>query len=36
MEVHQIVDQFLRIEQGEGTVVIDSIERKINLKKAVA
>ncbi len=29
MEVHQIVDQFLRIEQGEGTVVIDNMERKI-------
>lgn len=29
MEVHQIVDQFLRIEKGEGTVVIDNIEHKI-------
>lgn len=29
MEVHQIVDQFLRIEQGEGTVVMDKMEHKI-------
>jgi mannose-6-phosphate isomerase-like protein (cupin superfamily) len=29
MEVHQIVDQFLRVEKGEGTVLIDNIERKI-------
>lgn len=29
MEVHQIVDQFFRIEKGEGTVVIDNIEHKI-------
>jgi mannose-6-phosphate isomerase-like protein (cupin superfamily) len=35
MEVHQIVDQFLRIEQGEGTVVIDSIERKIKEGDAI-
>jgi len=29
MEVHQIVDQFFRIEKGEGTVVIANIEHKI-------
>lgn len=28
-EVHQIVDQFLRIEKGEGIVVIDTMEHKI-------
>src|SRR5437667_8878065 len=29
MEVHRIVDQFLRIEKGEGIVIIDNIEHSI-------
>jgi len=29
LEVHQIVDQFLRIEKGEGIAVIDTMEHKI-------
>src|SRR5690242_18234346 len=29
MEVHEIVDQFIRIESGEGKVVMNSEEHKI-------
>lgn len=29
MEVHQIVDQFFRVEKGEGTVLINNTEHKI-------
>jgi mannose-6-phosphate isomerase-like protein (cupin superfamily) len=35
MEVHPIVDQFFRIEQGEGTVVIDRVEHKIKEGDAI-
>lgn len=34
-EVHQIVDQFLRIEKGEGIVVIDNVEHKLKDGDAV-
>ena len=29
MEIHQIADQFLRIEKGEGKVVINNVEHAI-------
>lgn len=29
MEVHEIVDQFLRVEKGEGKVIIDNEEHSI-------
>ncbi len=34
-EVHEIVDQFLRIEQGEGKVVMDDVEHNIKAGDAI-
>ncbi len=34
-EVHEIVDQFLRIEEGEGKVVLDGEERSIKNGDAI-
>lgn len=34
MEVHEIVDQFIRIERGEGKAIIDGVEH--NLKDGTA
>lgn len=28
-EVHEIVDQFLRLEQGEGKVIMDGVESQV-------
>lgn len=35
MEVHPIVDQFVRIEEGKGKVTIDGIEHKIKAGDAM-
>lgn len=35
MEVHEIVDQFLRIEAGEGKVILDGQERAIKSGDAI-
>ncbi|HUT26881.1 MAG TPA: cupin domain-containing protein [Methanomassiliicoccales archaeon] len=29
-EVHDTIDQFFRFEEGEGTVVIDGVEHRVN------
>jgi mannose-6-phosphate isomerase-like protein (cupin superfamily) len=34
-EVHDMVDQFFRFEQGEGKVVLDGVEHKIKAEYAV-
>ncbi len=35
MEVHDVTDQFLRIEQGEGKVIMDGEEREVKNGDAV-
>ncbi|MBP9816049.1 cupin domain-containing protein [Candidatus Woesebacteria bacterium] len=34
-EVHEIVDQFIRIEEGEGKVVLDGEERSLKSGSAI-
>ena len=35
VEVHEIVDQFIRIEEGEGKVVLDGEERSLKSGSAI-